>query len=79
MARNVPEIYDLCVVGCGPAGFAGAMRTLDFGKHVCIVEADEPGGAGVMWGALASKTMWEISKDYAIANKQDRGYARPLV
>lgn len=68
------KTYDLCVLGCGPAGFAGAMRALDFGKHVCIVEAAEIGGTGVMWGALASKTMWEVAKDYAIAAKQDRGY-----
>ena len=74
MAQKVPDIYDLCVIGCGPAGFAAAMRALDFGKHVCIVEGAELGGAGVMWGALASKTMWEIAKDYAIANMQDRGY-----
>jgi dihydrolipoamide dehydrogenase len=50
------------------------MRALDFGKHVCIVECGEVGGTGVMWGALASKTMWELSKDYAIAAKTDRGY-----
>lgn len=74
MAQNVPEIYDLCVLGCGPAGFAGAMRALDFGKHVCIIEGAEIGGAGILWGALASKTMWEIAKDFAIASKQDRGY-----
>ena len=74
MAQKAPDIYDLCVIGCGPAGFAAAMRALDFGKHVCIVEGAELGGAGVMWGALASKTMWEIAKDYAIANMQDRGY-----
>ncbi|GBC61534.1 pyridine nucleotide-disulfide oxidoreductase [Desulfonema ishimotonii] len=66
--------YDLCVLGCGPAGFAGAMRALDLGKHVCIVEGGEIGGAGIMWGALASKTMWELAKDYAIASKTDRGY-----
>lgn len=74
MAQAIPEVFDLCVLGCGPAGFAGAMRALDFGKHVCIIEGAEIGGAGVMYGALASKTMWEIAKDYAIANKQDRGY-----
>ncbi|MFV0436898.1 MAG: dihydrolipoyl dehydrogenase family protein [Desulfopila sp.] len=74
MAEEEPRIYDLCVLGCGPAGFAGAMRALDFGKDVCIVEAAEVGGAGVMWGALASKTMWELSTDYAVANKRDRGY-----
>ncbi|EAT16317.1 NAD(P)/FAD-dependent oxidoreductase [Desulfuromonas acetoxidans] len=66
--------YDLCVLGCGPGGFAGAMRAFDFGKHVCVVEGGEIGGAGVKWGALASKTMWELSKDYSIAAKQDRGY-----
>lgn len=68
------EKYDLCVIGCGPGGFAGAMRALDFGKKVCIVESGEMGGAGVKWGALASKTMWELSKDYAVAAKVDRGY-----
>lgn len=74
MVQQTSEVFDLCVLGCGPAGFAGAIRALDFGKHVCIVEGAEIGGAGVMFGALASKTMWEIAKDFAIASKQDRGY-----
>ncbi len=74
MAQTVPDVFDLCVLGCGPAGFAGAMRALDFGKHVCIIEGAEIGGTGIMRGAMASKTMWELAKDYAIANKQDRGY-----
>ena len=68
------EKYDICILGCGPAGFAGAMRALDLGKHVCVVEGDEIGGTGVMWGALASKTMWELAKDYDVAAKTDRGY-----
>ena len=62
------------MIGCGPGGLAGAMRALDLGKHVCIVEKAQVGGAGVMWGALASKTMWELSKDFAVANATDRGY-----
>ena len=66
--------YDLCVLGCGPGGFAGAMRAFDFGAHVCIVEGGEIGGAGVKYGALASKTMWELAKDYAVARRVDRGY-----
>lgn len=74
VAQTVPDIFDLCVLGCGPAGFAGAMRALDFGKHVCIIEDAEIGGAGLMWGAMTSKTMWEIAKDYDVASKQDRGY-----
>ena len=74
MTKSTPDKFDLCVIGCGPGGLAGAMRALDLGKDVCIVEKAQVGGAGVMWGALASKTMWELSKDFAVANSKDRGY-----
>ena len=66
--------YDVCVIGCGPAGYAAAMRSFDFDNHVCIVEGNHVGGAGVYDGALSSKTMWELSADFAIANRVDRGY-----
>ncbi len=66
--------FDVCVIGSGPAGFAAAVRSYDFGKHVCIVESEHIGGAGITNGALSSKTMWELSSDYAIAKKRDRGY-----
>jgi len=66
--------YDVCVIGCGPAGFAAAMRSYDFGNHVCIVEGNYVGGAGLADGALSSKTMWELSKDFSIAKRVDRGY-----
>lgn len=66
--------YNVCVIGSGPAGFAAAMRSYDFGNHVCIIEGNNIGGAGVADGALSSKTMWELSKDFSIANKIDRGY-----
>ncbi len=70
----MPEKYDLCVIGCGVGGFAGAMRGFDLGKKVCVVEGNEIGGTGVMWGALSSKTMWELAKDYDIAAWVNRGY-----
>ncbi len=66
--------YNVCVIGCGPAGFAAAMRSYDFDNHVCIVEGGHVGGAGISDGALSSKTMWELSKDFSIANRVDRGY-----
>ena len=73
-AQRTLEKFDLCVIGAGPGGFAGAMRAVDAGRRVCLIEGDEIGGAGVKWGALASKTMWELAKDYAVAAKRDRGY-----
>jgi len=53
--------YDLCVIGGGPAGYAAAMRAVDFGKKVLLVEKEKLGGYGIYDGALASKTMWELS------------------
>jgi dihydrolipoamide dehydrogenase len=53
--------YDVVVLGGGPAGYAAAMRAVDFGKRVCLVEKSKVGGAGVYHGALSSKTMWELA------------------
>jgi dihydrolipoamide dehydrogenase len=54
--------YDICVIGGGPSGYAAAMRAIDFGKKVLLVEKDRIGGAGLYNGALWSKTMWEYSQ-----------------
>jgi len=58
------EKYDLCVIGGGPAGYAAAMRAIDFGKKVLLIEKDKLGGAGIYNGALSSKTMWELSSRF---------------
>jgi dihydrolipoamide dehydrogenase len=55
------EKYDLCVIGGGPAGYAAAMRAIDFDKKVILIEKEKLGGAGIYNGALSSKTMWELS------------------
>ena len=47
--------YDLCVLGGGPSGYAAAMRAVDFGKKVLLIEKDKLGGAGIYDGALSSK------------------------
>lgn len=58
------EKYDLCVIGGGPAGYAAAMRAIDFDKKVLLIEKEKLGGAGIYDGALSSKTMWEFSMRY---------------
>ncbi|MCT4613996.1 MAG: NAD(P)/FAD-dependent oxidoreductase [Marinifilaceae bacterium] len=67
-------IYDIAIIGSGPAGFSAAMRAIDYGKKVCLIEASHIGGAGIMHGALSSKAMWQLSRDYATAASIDRGY-----
>ena len=63
------EQYDLCVIGAGPAGYAAAMRAVDFGKKVILIEKDKVGGAGLYDGALSSKTLWELSQKVKSVNE----------
>ena len=70
------DIFDLCVIGGGPAGYAAAMRAIDLGKRVVLIERDKIGGTGIYNGALASKTLWELSHSVASANELLRGRDR---
>lgn len=73
-AQNMDlERYDLCVIGGGSAGYAAAMRAIDFGKKVILVERDKIGGAGIYNGALSSKTLWEFSTKYALIKSELAG------
>lgn len=55
--------FDVCVIGAGPSGYAAAMRAVDYGKKVVLIEKDKLGGAGIHQGALWSKTWWELSRE----------------
>lgn len=63
------EKYDLCIIGGGPSGYAAAMRAIDFGKRVALIERDQVGGAGIYDGALSSKTLWELSEKVSSVNE----------
>lgn len=66
--------FDVCVIGGGPAGYASAMRAIDFGKSVLLIEKDKLGGAGIHQGALWSKTWWEISREARMINLHSKAF-----
>ena len=35
------DTFDLVVIGGGPAGYAGAMRAVDFKKKVLLIEKNK--------------------------------------
>ncbi len=70
------EQFDLCVIGGGPAGYAAAMRGIDLGKRVLLVERDKIGGTGIYNGALTSKTLWEIAQRVSSTNELMRTRGR---
>lgn len=69
--------FDLCIIGGGPGGISAAMRAVDFGKSVCIVEADRLGGADLWGGTVPSKLMWQIA-DFA-STLRDSSFANDLL
>jgi len=42
--RAEQPLYDLCIVGCGPAGLAAAVYGASEGLRTLVVERDAPGG-----------------------------------
>ena len=53
-------MYDLVVIGSGPAGEKGAAQAAYFGKRVALIERETvPGGACVNTGTVPSKTLRE--------------------
>lgn len=68
------EKFDVVIIGGGPSGFAAAMRALDYGKKVALIEKKKLGGAGIWNGALSSKTLWELSVNYKTIKQQHLGY-----
>lgn len=50
------KIYDLCVVGGGPAGYAGAIYAAKSGMSVALIEKDSLGGTCLNRGCIPTKT-----------------------
>jgi dihydrolipoamide dehydrogenase len=48
-------MYDVIVIGCGPGGYAAAIRTSQLGGKVAVVEAGDIGGICVSRGCIPSK------------------------
>ncbi|MBS1647343.1 MAG: NAD(P)/FAD-dependent oxidoreductase [Bacteroidetes bacterium] len=72
------EHFDLVVIGGGPAGYAGAMRAVDFRKKVLLIEKKRLGGAGLFDGVLSSKTLWEHSMRVAAIRETIPTYEIPF-
>lgn len=66
--------YTIAVIGGGPSGYAAAMRAFDLKCPVILIEKARIGGAGIYNGALTSKTMWELSREYLTMRKRNEKY-----
>lgn len=57
-------MYDIIIIGSGPAGYVAAIRAGQVGLKCAIVERNTIGGMCLNWGCIPSKSMLESLKLY---------------
>lgn len=51
------ELYDLAVLGGGPAGYVAALRAAQLGAHVVLIEKERIGGTCLNIGCIPTKAL----------------------
>ena len=68
----MPEaIYDLVIIGGGPAGYVGAIRAGQLGKKVACIEMERAGGTCLNWGCIPTKALLKSAELYRTIQKAD--------
>lgn len=57
-------MYDIIIIGSGPAGYVAAIRAGQTGMKCAIIERDTIGGMCLNWGCIPSKSIMESLKLY---------------
>jgi dihydrolipoamide dehydrogenase len=74
--------YDVAVIGGGPAGYVGAIRSSRLGAKTLLVEKDELGGTCLNRGCIPAKTLLktaELVHEIAGASRRGIRIADPAV
>jgi dihydrolipoamide dehydrogenase len=53
----VKSEYDIVVVGAGPGGYVAAIRAVQLGLSVAVVEREHLGGVCLNWGCIPTKAL----------------------
>lgn len=59
------DIYDVTIIGAGPAGAAAAKRAAACGARVALIEKEHPGGTCLNWGCIPTKAILKSVHLYA--------------
>jgi dihydrolipoamide dehydrogenase len=66
VTQKIMSKYDLIVIGGGPAGYVGALRTAQLGKSVACVERERAGGTCLNWGCIPTKALLRNAELYRL-------------
>ena len=66
-------MFDLIVIGGGPAGYTGALRAAQLGLKTAVIEKDKTlGGTCLNVGCIPSKALLESSEHYSFIKTQSK-------
>src|ERR1051325_6714270 len=54
---QVPDPFDIIIIGSGPGGYVTAIRAAQLGMKTAIVERDYLGGICLNWGCIPTKAL----------------------
>jgi NAD(P) transhydrogenase len=57
------DVYDLLVIGAGPAGEVAAELAASFGRRALVIERNKPGGVVTTTGGAPTKALREVAVD----------------
>ena len=57
-------MYDIIIIGAGPAGYVAAIRAAQVGLKAIVVEKKYVGGMCLNWGCITTKALIESAKLY---------------
>ncbi len=64
-------IYDLVIIGGGPAGYVAAIRAGQLGKKVAVIELERAGGTCLNWGCIPTKALLKSAELYRTFQKAE--------
>ncbi|MEW6726418.1 MAG: dihydrolipoyl dehydrogenase [Bacillota bacterium] len=62
-------MFDLAVIGGGPAGYAAAVRAAQKGARVALIESDRLGGTCLNRGCIPTKALLQTAEIYAAVRR----------
>ena len=72
LRQNLKTMYNLAIIGGGPAGYTAAEKASKAGLSVVLFEKDSVGGTCLNVGCIPTKTLLYSAKQYYYATHADK-------